>query len=98
MFAQDKIGRGPDFTIQPWQFGHGESKAICFWTKGLPPLRPTNVVAGREGRIHKMKKDKNRSKNRSIFYTGIAKAMAQQWDDTRASCMIALREGMIYDI
>jgi len=71
--------RKPDQIIQPWQFGHGETKATCLWLKNLPPLQPTNIVEGREPRIHKMPPSKNRAKLRSLTYPGIAKAMAEQW-------------------
>lgn len=71
--------RKPDQIIQPWQFGHGETKATCLWLKGLPLLKPTNIVKGRENRIHKMPPSKDRGKLRSITYLGIAKAMAEQW-------------------
>jgi len=73
------IYRKPDQIIQPWQFGHGETKATCLWLKNLPLLKPTNVVEGREARIHKMPPSKNRAKLRSVTYIGIAKAMAEQW-------------------
>ena len=71
--------RKPDQIIQPWQFGHGETKATCLWLYGLPKLTPTNIVAGREARIHKMPPGKDRSKERSKTYPGIADAMAAQW-------------------
>ena len=71
--------RKPDQSIQPWQFGHGETKKTCLWLKGLPPLVPTDIVAGREARIHKMAPGPDRAKERSRTYTGIAKAMAEQW-------------------
>jgi len=71
--------RKPDQIIQPWQFGHGETKAICLWLKGLPLLEPTDIVPGREARIHKMSPSPDRWKNRSRFYHGIAQAMAEQW-------------------
>lgn len=71
--------RKPDQTIQPWQFGHGETKATCLWLKNLPPLVPTNIVDGREQRIHRMAPGPNRWKERSKTYAGIADAMAQQW-------------------
>lgn len=71
--------RKPDQIIQPWQFGHGETKATCLWLKGLPPLTPTNVVEGREARIHKMPPGPDRWKERSRTYQGIADAMASQW-------------------
>lgn len=71
--------RKPDQIIQPWQFGHGETKATCLWLKNLPKLLPTNIVEGREARIHKMPPSPNRWKERSRTFEGIAKAMAQQW-------------------
>lgn len=71
--------RAPDQVLQPWQFGHGETKATCLWLKGLPPLRPTNVVAGRSARSHFMADTLQRWKNRSRTYPGIAQAMAEQW-------------------
>ena len=71
--------RKPDQIIQPWQFGHGETKATCLWLKGLPKLVPTNIVEGREQRIHKMPPSPTRWKERSRTYQGIADAMAQQW-------------------
>jgi len=71
--------RKPDQIIQPWQFGHGETKATCFWLKNLPKLKPTNIVDGREQRIFKMAPSPNRAKERSKTYPGIAKAIAEQW-------------------
>ena len=71
--------RKPDQIIQPWQFGHGETKATCLWLKNLMPLRPTNIVDGRDDRIHKMPPGPNRWKERSRTYQGIADAMAEQW-------------------
>jgi len=71
--------RKPDQIIQPWQFGHGETKATCLWLKGLPKLVPTNVVEGREARIHLMPPGPNRWKERSKTFPGIAEAMAEQW-------------------
>lgn len=71
--------RKPDQIIQPWQFGHGETKATCLWLKGLPPLKPTKIVTGRENKIWKMPPSKNRSILRSKTYQGIAEAMATQW-------------------
>jgi hypothetical protein len=65
--------------IQPWQYGHPETKATCLWLKNLPPLVPTNIVEGREARIHRMPPGPNRSKERSRTYEGIARAMAEQW-------------------
>ncbi len=73
--------RKPDQVIQPWQFGHGETKATCLWLKGLPKLEPTDIVDGREARIHKMPPGPDRWKERSRTYAGIANAMAEQWGD-----------------
>ena len=73
--------RKPDQIIQPWQFGHGETKATCLWLKGLPLLQPTDVVEGREARIHRMPPSPHRSRERSRTYAGIAKAMAAQWGE-----------------
>lgn len=73
------VYREPDQIIQPWQFGHGETKATCLWLKGLPPLKPTNVVSGREPRVHRMPPSPDRWKERSRTYEGIAEAMAEQW-------------------
>ena len=71
--------RKPDQIIQPWMFGHGETKATCLWLKNLPLLKPTNIVGGRENRIHRMSPGPNRGKERSRTYKGIADAMAEQW-------------------
>jgi site-specific DNA-cytosine methylase len=71
--------RKPDQIIQPWQYGHGETKATCLWLKGLPKLQPTNIVHGREARIHKEPPSPERWKNRSRTLKGIAEAMADQW-------------------
>lgn len=79
--------RKPDQTIQPWQFGHGETKATCLWLKNLPPLVPTNIVDGREQRIHRMAPGPNRWKERSKTYAGIADAMAQQWGELKKDQM-----------
>jgi hypothetical protein len=77
--VMSSMWRKPDQVIQPWMFGHGETKATCLWLKGLPLLVPTNVVAGREARIHKMPPSADRWKLRSETYQGIADAMAMQW-------------------
>jgi site-specific DNA-cytosine methylase len=69
----------PTQIIQPWQHGHGETKATCLWLKNLPALIPTNIVDGREARIHKMPPSLDRWKLRSKTYQGIADAMAEQW-------------------
>lgn len=69
----------PDQIIQPWQYGHGETKATCLWLKNLPNLIPTNIVSGREAKIHKMPPGPDRWKERSRTYKGIAEAIATQW-------------------
>jgi len=71
--------RKPDQIIQPWQFGHGETKATCLWLKNLPKLQPSNIVEGREQRVHKMPPSPDRWKERSRTFQGIANAMAEQW-------------------
>lgn len=71
--------RKPDQIIQPWQFGHGETKSTCLWLKGLPKLMPTEIVEGREQRVWKMPPSADRAKLRSKTFPGIAKAMAEQW-------------------
>ena len=73
------VWRKPDQIIQPWQFGHGETKATCLWLKGLPTLKPTNIVSGREQRVWKMPPSSERAKARSKTFPGIALAMAEQW-------------------
>jgi len=73
------VWRKPDQIIQPWQFGHGETKATCLWLKNLPRLEPTQIVDGRDDRIHRMPPSRDRWKLRSTTYKGIALAMAQQW-------------------
>ena len=71
--------RKPDQIVQPWQFGHGETKATCFWLKGLPKLVPTDIVDGRTPRVHYASPGPDRWKERSRTLPGIAKAMAAQW-------------------
>jgi len=73
--------RKPDQIVQPWQFGHGETKSTCLWLKNVPKLDPTDIVDGREQRIHKMPPGKNRGMERSRTYHGIARAMAEQWGE-----------------
>lgn len=73
--------RKPSQVIQPWQFGHGECKATCLWLKNLPELLPTNVVSGREQRVHMLPPSPTRWKERSRTFTGIAQAMADQWGE-----------------
>lgn len=75
--------RKPEQIIQPWQFGHGETKATCLWLNNLPLLRPTKIVEGRDQRIWKLPPSKDRAKLRSKTYTGIANAMAEQWGSLR---------------
>lgn len=80
----------PAQSVQPWQFGHGESKRTCLWLRALPPLRATNIVEGREQRVHRMPPSPDRWRERSRFFAGIADAMADQWgglagDDARAA-------------
>ncbi len=77
-YARERCGKQSQ-VIQPWMFGHGETKATCLWLKDLPLLKPTNIVEGREQRIWKMGPSKDRWKERSKTYEGIAKAMADQW-------------------
>lgn len=86
--AVNIIGRRQDQLIQPWMFGHGETKATCLWLKNLPKLEPTDIVKGREQRIWNMVNEKGKKvgwntdeikKLRSKTYPGIAKAMAEQW-------------------
>ena len=71
--------RKPDQIIQPWQFGHGETKATCLWLNNLPKLISTDIVEGREQRIWRLPPSEDRGKLRSITYKGIAEAMAKQW-------------------
>lgn len=81
----------PNQIIQPWMFGHGETKATCLWLKSLPKLLPTDVVKGRKNRIHKMPPSKDRAKLRAKTYPGVAKAMAMQWSE------FLIRKGEIND-
>jgi hypothetical protein len=78
-YALEIIGRKYDQVIQPYFFGHGETKATCLWLKGLPPLMSTVIDQGREQRLHKLPPSPDRAKLRSKTYDGIAKAMAEQW-------------------
>jgi hypothetical protein len=77
--VMSRLWRKPDQIIQPWQFGHGETKATCLWLKGLSKLTPTNIVEGREQRMHRLPPSPDRWKIRSTTYQGIASAMADQW-------------------
>lgn len=78
--------RKPDQIIQPWMFGHGETKATCLWLKNLPLLTKTDIVQGRENKVHKMPPGPERWKNRSRTYTGIAQAIAQQYGTLVQHC------------
>lgn len=78
-YATEIVGRKATQFVQPWQYGHGETKATGLWLKGLPPLRPTKIVEGREQRVWKMPPGPNRWKERSRTFPGIAEAMAVQW-------------------
>jgi len=78
LYERAKILPEPQI-IQPWQFGHGETKATCLWLKNLPKLKPTNIVDGRENRVHRMAPGPNRSRDRAVTYRGIAEAMSEQW-------------------
>lgn len=73
------LWRKPDQVIQPWQFGHPETKATCLWLKGLPQIQPTNIVDGREQRVFRLPPSEDRWKLRSATFAGIADAMASQW-------------------
>lgn len=73
------LWRAPDQIIQPWQFGHGETKGTCLWFRGLPHLLPTNIVEGRHGAVWREPPGPDRKKNRSRTYDGIANAFAEQW-------------------
>ena len=81
--CMSRLYRKPDQIIQPWMFGRGETKATCLWLHGLPKLKPTNIVSGREGRVWKespgIKNGLTRQQRRSITFQGIADAMASQW-------------------
>lgn len=73
------VGASHSQTVQPWQFGDGETKRVCLWLRRLPPLCPTRVVYEREARVHRMAPGPERQKERSRFFPGIAAAMADQW-------------------
>ena len=77
--AKKLIGVHQSQSIQPWQFGHGETKRTCLWIRGLPILEPAEIVSGREPRLHKLPPSANRGRLRSMTYPGIAKAFADQW-------------------
>lgn len=73
------LWRKPDQIIQPWQFGHGETKATCLWLRGVPLLMATQEVEGRAARVHRMAPGPDRARERSATYSGVAAAMADQW-------------------
>lgn len=77
--VMSSVFRKPDQVLQPWMFGHGETKATCLWLKGLEKLTPTNIVGGREQRLHRLSPTPERAKIRSKTFPGIARAMAEQW-------------------
>lgn len=81
------VFRKPDQIVQPWQFGHPETKATCLWLGNLPPLMPTSIVAGRSPRVHYAAPGPNRWKDRSRTYSGIAEAMADQWGSFVSNCL-----------
>ena len=80
-YAREVIGRGPDFTVQPWQFGDPAKKRTCFWTRGLPALVPTSKMTAADARpdCHRASPGPDRWKFRSVTYPGIAAACAMQW-------------------
>jgi hypothetical protein len=78
-YAAEIVGRRQDQIIQPWQFGHGETKATGLWLKNLPKLVPTNIVSGRHARVHRLPPSADRWKERSRTLPGIGEAMAEQW-------------------
>lgn len=80
--------RPPDQIIQPWEHGHGETKATCLWLKNLPQLRPTSVVSGRENRVHRMPPGPDRWKERSRTYEGVAEAMGKQWGEAALPAVV----------
>jgi site-specific DNA-cytosine methylase len=84
--------RRPDQIIQPWMFGHGETKATCLWLKNLPPLWPSQMVAGREARIHRLPPSPDRWRERSRTYSGIAEAMAAQWGRVETPVQLAFTD------
>jgi len=90
-YAVEIIGRRQDQVVQPWQHGHGESKATCLWLKGLPLLQPTKIVSGRSQRMHRLPPSKDRWRLRSMTYPGIADAMAEQWGSIGA--LVATTKG-----
>lgn len=92
-YGKEYIGRGPDFTVQPWQFGDDEKKRTCFWTKGLPPLVPTSDLDGSTAKpkVHHASPGPDRWKERSRTPQGLADAIAEQWG---ATDLITIMEGI----
>lgn len=97
-----RLYRKPDQIVQPWQFGHYETKATCYWLKNLPLLVPTyrtaeecrealGLPAGMkpQARIHKMPPGPKRAEMRSESYAGIARAMAEQWGGEVQAALVA---------
>lgn len=80
-YAREIIGRGPNFTVQPWQFGDNTTKRTCFWTRGLPPLAPTSDLDGSSAypAVFLEPPGPNRKANRSRTPHGLARAIADQW-------------------
>jgi hypothetical protein len=93
--VMSNLYRKPDQIIQPWQFGHGETKATCLWLKNLSPLRSTTIVDGREGRVLALGPSADRWKLRSITYDGMADAMADQWGGSGKSQQCDLFESSL---
>lgn len=90
-YAKERIKNYQEFaqSIQPWEYGHGEVKRTCLWLKNLPPLTPTQIVEGREQRVHLAAPGPGRWKERSKFFDGVANAMADQWGGYVESLMAA---------
>lgn len=82
-YAKERIRNyaPPAQSVQPWQFGHGETKRTCLWLRNLPPLKPTDIVDGRAQRVHRMPPGPDRWRERARFFPGIAAAMADQWGE-----------------
>jgi hypothetical protein len=78
-YAVDRIGRNYDFTIQPWEHGDPFTKRTAFWTVGLPPLVPREIVAKRTPAVWKMGPSEHRARERSRTYPGVAQSIAEQW-------------------
>ena len=75
----NRFWRPASQTIQPWMFGHGETKATLLWLKNLPPLMATSIELGREPRCFSASPGAERWKVRSRTHEGLAQAMAEQW-------------------